>query len=336
MRKALDNATLLGILERQQLALDSMSGLLGSVLDISKLDSGAVVPNPVDCPINDVFERLRSDFEPQAADKSLTLDIQFHQEAVHSDPELLRRLLGNLVSNAIRYTNRGAVQVSCARDGRAVRIDVRDTGIGIPPGELEQIFEEFYQVDHGTQRPEGLGLGLSIVRRLAGLLGCTITVDSAPGKGTVFHVTVPAADMPAAPHESAETRAVATSGLVLVVDDEKAVAEATGMLLEVEGFTVRIASCEREALEHASRATPDLIVSDYHLRGGETGIGVVRAVRNRLGEAIPVVFVTGDTARSALDKVQIENARVLSKPMRADELLAIVQEQVTARRLQLG
>ncbi len=217
-----------------------------------------------------------------------------------------------------------------------LRIDVRDTGIGIPSGELEQIFEEFYQVDHGTQRPEGLGLGLSIVRRLASLLGCAITVDSAPGKGTVFHVTVPAADMPAALRESAETREVATSGLVLVIDDEQAVAEATGMLLEVEGFTVSIASCESEALEHASRAAPDVIVSDYHLRGGETGIGVVRAVRNRLGEAIPVVFVTGDTARSALDKVQIENARVLSKPMRADELVAIVQEQVAARRLQLG
>ena len=336
MRKAPDNATLRGILERQQLALDSMSGLLGSVLDISKLDSGAVVPNPVDCPINDIFERLRSDFEPQAADKGLTLDIRFHQEAVHSDPELLRRLLGNLVSNAIRYTNRGAVQVSCARDGGAVRIDVRDTGIGIPSGELERIFEEFYQVDHGTQRPEGLGLGLSIVRRLASLLGCAITVDSAPGKGTVFHVTVPAADVPTALRESAKTREVVTGGLVLVVDDEQAVAEATAMLLEVEGFTVRIASCEREALEQAGRAAPDVIVSDYHLRGGETGIGVVRAVRNRLGEAIPVIFVTGDTARSALEKTQIENSRVLSKPMRADELLAIVQEQVAARRSRLG
>jgi CheY-like chemotaxis protein len=99
---------------------------------------------------------------------------------------------------------------------------------------------------------------------------------------------------------------------------------------------VKVASCEREALEQVSRASPDLIVSDYHLRGGETGIGVVRAVRNIWGEAIPVVFVTGDTARSALDQAQIENARVLSKPMRADELLAIVQEQVAARRLRLG
>ena len=332
MRQAVDNAALRGILQRQQLALDSMSGLLGSVLDISKLDSGAVVPSPVDCPINDVFERLRSDFEPQAADKSLSLDVEQCPEAVHSDPELLRRLLGNLVSNAIRYTSRGGVALSCTRDGRELRIEVRDTGIGIPAGELERIFEEFYQVDHGTQRPEGLGLGLSIVRRLAALLRCTITVDSSPGKGTVFRVTVPAAEMPAAARESSEKPAVATGGLVLVVDDEHAVAEATSLLLEVEGFTVRIASCEREALEHVNDAVPDLIVSDYHLRGGETGMGVVRAVRSRLGEPIPVVFVTGDTARSALEKTKIENARVLSKPMRADELLAIVQEQIAARR----
>jgi CheY-like chemotaxis protein/anti-sigma regulatory factor (Ser/Thr protein kinase) len=279
-----------------------------------------------------VFERLRSDFEPQAAEKQLTLDIASSKDAVHSDPELLRRLLGNLVSNAIRYTSRGSAQVSCARVGGELRIDVRDTGIGIPAGELERIFEEFYQVDKGTQRPEGLGLGLSIVRRLATLLGCTITVESGPGKGTVFHVTVPAADMPAELRESAAIPEVATTGVVLVVDDEHAVAEATGMLLEVEGFTVRIASCEREALEHVNRLAPDLIVSDYHLRGGETGIGVVRAVRNCLGEAIPAVFVTGDTARSALEKTKIENARVLSKPMRADELLAIVHEQLAARR----
>jgi CheY-like chemotaxis protein len=323
---------MLGLLERQQLALDSMSALLASVLDISKLDSGGVTPSPIACAIQDVLDRLRSDFEPQAADKGLELAVERSAEGVRTDPELLRRLIGNLVSNAIRYTHRGQVRISCIRRGDELAIEVRDTGIGIPPDQVERVFEEFYQVDRGTQRPEGLGLGLSIVRRLQLLLGCGVHVESAVGKGTTFRVTIPHAELVHCAVEDSASGRAATGGRVLIVDDEHPVAEATSLLLEIEGFEVSVASSAKEALDCLRAFSPDVIVSDYHLRGGETGAGVVAAVRAHLGIFVPVIFVTGDTARSALTTSRIENALLLNKPVRADDLLGAVRDQIRSHR----
>jgi PAS domain S-box-containing protein len=328
MRHAGDNAALRGVLERQQLALDTMAALLTSVLDISKLDSGAVKAEIAAHPIAAVFDRLRSDYEPQATDKGLALRVEPTTEGGLTDPELLRRLLGNLIANAIRYTLRGRIDVACKRAGDTLEITVRDTGVGIPPDQTERIFEEFYQVDHGTRRPEGLGLGLSIVRRLATLLNASVRVASEVDRGTTFTVTLPRAEVPLPETAAALRDQRPSSGRVLVVDDETAVAEATSLLLELEGFDVRVASCEHEALDQAAAAPPDIIISDYHLRGGETGVGVVGAIRARRGHDIPVIFVTGDTGKIAKDR--IENARFLSKPIRADELLAAIHDQIGA------
>jgi CheY-like chemotaxis protein len=323
---------MIGLLERQQLALDSMSALLASVLDISKLDSGGVTANPTACAIDEVLERLRSDFEPQAADKGLGLAIERSAEGVQTDPELLRRLLGNLVSNAIRYTQRGEVRICCARRGDLVAIDVRDTGIGIPPDQVGRVFEEFYQVDRGTQRPEGLGLGLSIVRRLQQLLGCEVEVESVMGEGTIFRVTIPHAEIAHPVAQDLMGAGTARGGRVLIVDDERPVAEATSLLLEIEGFEVSVASSEQEALDCVRTFSPDIIVSDYHLRGGETGTGVVAAVRAKLGWIVPTIFVTGDTARSAVTDARVESAMLLNKPVRADDLLDAVRDQVDVSR----
>ena len=331
-RQAGGNTSMLGLLDRQQLALDSMSALLASVLDISKLDSGGVTANPTACAIDEVLERLRSDFEPQAAEKGLELAIERSAEAVQTDPELLRRLLGNLVSNAIRYTQQGEVRICSARLGDRVAIDVRDTGIGIPPDQVERVFEEFYQVDRGTQRPEGLGLGLSIVRRLQQLLGCEVEVESVMGKGTTFRVTIPHAEIAHAVAEDSAGTGTARGGRVLIVDDERPVAEATSLLLEIEGFEVSVASSEQEALDCVQAFSPDVIVSDYHLRGGETGTGVVAAVRHKLGWIVPTIFVTGDTARSAVTNARVERAMLLNKPVRADDLLDAVRDQVDVSR----
>ncbi len=325
-RQAGDNDTLLEILERQQRALDSMSGLLASVLDISKLDSGAVVPHVVDCALRDVFERLVSDFEPQAATKGLELVVAPTDAAVRVDPELLRRLVGNLVSNAIRYTERGEVRISAAPRADDVEIAVADTGIGIPSSERTRIFEEFYQIDHGSQRPEGLGLGLSIVKRLAALLDVEITLDSEAGRGTSIALRVPAGTAPAAEIAAKKEPLPSTGGHILIIDDEQAVADATGLLLRVEGYDVSIANGEQEALERFENRTPELIISDYQLRGGETGLAVVATLRSKFRSNVPVIFVTGDTGRSKLDPSTIDNARVLSKPIRADELLRVVQQ----------
>jgi len=276
--------------------------------------------------------RLRSDFEPQAADKGLDLTIERSAETAFTDAELLRRLLANLVSNAIRYTLAGEVRVSCAARGNKLKIEVRDTGIGIPPDQVERVFEEFYQVDRGTQRPEGLGLGLSIVRRLANLLRCDIKLDSAFGRGTTFLVEVDRSALKAGAVERINHTESTNTGRVLIVDDERAVADATCLLLELEGYEVSVASSEREALKRVSAQLPDLIVSDFHLRGGETGVGVVTSVRNRIGDTIPVIFVTGDTAKAALADSKIDNAVLLNKPVRADDLIAAVREGIAARR----
>src|SRR5690606_3416236 len=330
MREAADNPRLKKLLERQQQALDSMSDLLGSVLDISKLDSGAVAPKPVDFPLDEVLARLRSDFDPQATEKGIRLEVALSGAAAHTDPELLRRILGNLISNAIRYTERGEIRVRATPDGDRLRIEVADTGIGIPPEQRELIFEEFYQVDRGSQRAEGLGLGLSFVRRLVNLLGLTITVESEPGVGTTFAVGVPAGELPRRTAAPSSSPVGAHGGSILVIDDEPAVAEATAMLLELEGFEVQIASWERGALERIRGRRPDLLVSAYHLRGGETGLGVVEKVRSALAIDVPAVFLTGDTARSTID-AEIPRSRLLTKPLRADELVATIQDELGRR-----
>ena len=331
-RHAGTNAALQGILERQQLSLDTMTALLASVLDVSKLDSGAVAVNIAPSPIGAIFDRLRSDFEPQAADKDIELVVEPTQEGGLTDPELLQRLLGNLLANAVRYTHQGTIHLRCTRSGEQLAIVVRDTGIGIPPDQTDRIFDEFYQVDHGTQRPEGLGLGLSIVRRLAALLKTSINVESQLGQGTVFTVTLPRAELITTTPAATDTVTLATGGRVLVVDDEPALAHATSLLLELEGFDVRTATCEIEALEHARATRPDVIVSDYHLRGGETGIDVVNAVRKHLGAAIPAIFITGDTSKLAFAQQELENISLLSKPMRADDLVAAIRIQLDGVR----
>lgn len=328
LRHAGPNAKLTDILRQQQRALDTISQLLASVLDVSKLDSGALKPAVLDCAIGEVFDRLRSDFEPQADEKGVGLVVESTSEAGRTDPELLRRLLGNLLSNAIRYTTSGRVHVASSSTGHEVAITVRDTGIGIPSDEVDKIFEEFYQVDRGFQRPEGLGLGLSIVKRLASLLGHKIDVESVVGRGTAFTVTLPRVALAATLTQRGAEPAVRAKGTILVVDDEASVAHATSLLLELEGFDVRVANGKEEALEHVASTAPDIIVSDYHLRGLETGADVVAAVRVRLRSNVPAIFVTGDTSKIGDADAKLGNAILLSKPTKVDELLDAIERHI--------
>jgi two-component system CheB/CheR fusion protein len=209
---------------------------------------------------------------------------------------------------------------------------VRDTGIGIPSHELGKVFEEFYQVDRGPQRPEGLGLGLSIVKRLSALLDYRIAIESVVDEGTAFTVMLPRGALATtATRSAAATSDAQTKGKILIVDDEVAVAHATGLLLGLEGFEVSVANGKSEALERVRTARPDLIVSDYHLRGAETGADVVAAVRARVGAEVPAIFVTGDTSKVARAGADLGNTTLLSKPTQADELLTAIQRHLGVR-----
>jgi two-component system, sensor histidine kinase len=315
------------IVERQRRAIDSMSSLLNSLLDVSKLDSGHVSAKTVDCAIDEIFGHLRSNFQEQAADKGLVLHVDQPGLGVHSDPQLLKQLLSNLLSNAIRYTQRGEVRLrAVGREDRVV-IEVADTGIGIPAGDLNRVFDEFYQVERPARRPEGLGLGLAIVKRIAALLGSAVTVESDEARGTMFRISLPRASVPQRRDAPTAASMPRGSGHILIIDDEAAVADATSVLLELEGFSVQVAASEADALACAERRAPDLIISDYHLRCGTTGVDVVKQLRGRLVRRTPVVFVSGDT--SGLPRSQpVGDAEYLTKPLSGEELLAAVHRGI--------
>jgi CheY-like chemotaxis protein/anti-sigma regulatory factor (Ser/Thr protein kinase) len=312
-----------------------MSRLLNSLLNIGKLEAGIVKPDISDCAVQEIFDDLRAEFEQQAHHKGLELIIDRCEEVIHSDPRLLSEILENLISNAIKYTREGFVRLRCLHRDLSIRIEVLDTGLGIPSDELDRIFEEFHQVNQGPRRPEGLGLGLSIVKRTAELLRCSLEVSSTPGEGSVFSVTVPQGDGSSLPDVAAEPEPLTTAagGQILLVDDEPAVVDATRMVLELEGFDVLTAASREEAMGRINERGQvlDLLITDYHLRGEETGLDVIRGVRDQAQFDIPVILVSGDTS----DRVVIadlEETTFLTKPVDVDELLAeIRRHKVTGR-----
>jgi PAS domain S-box-containing protein len=319
------------IIENQQKSLDSMTRLLNSLLDISKLDAGVIRPDVRDCAMQEIFDSLRAEFEEQAKERGLNLVIDRCSDVARSDPRLLTQILENLISNAIRYTHEGFVRLRCLHRDLFIRIEVLDTGLGISPDQLGEIFEEFHQLDQGSRRPEGLGLGLSIVKRTAGLLNCPLDVTSTPGEGSVFSVTVPQGDMTGLQASSPESTllSVAVGGRILIVDDDPAVIDATRLLLAVEGFDVLTAASEGEALECVSRSgkTPDLLITDYHLRDGATGLDVIRSIRDQVHTDIPVILVSGDTSDTiVLD--DLKDTGFLTKPVDTDELLTEIRRRI--------
>jgi len=319
----------LTIIEKQQKSLDSMAKLLNALLDISKLEAGIVKADIADCAVQAIFDDLRAEFEEQAQTKGLNLVIEPCGDVARSDPRLLTQILENFISNAIRYTREGFVRLRCHHQEMFIRLDVVDTGLGISPDEIGSIFEEFHQANAGSTRPEGLGLGLSIVKRTAELLGCSLEVQSKPGEGSVFSVVVPKGERISIPVMAAQPAAgsALSTGLVLIVDDEPAVLDATSMLLKVEGFDVQTAASESEALECLSKQVPDLLITDYHLRDGRTGIEIIRSVRKHASTNVPVILVSGDTS-DAIVVSDLEDTSFLTKPVNADELLNEIHRRI--------
>jgi signal transduction histidine kinase len=308
-------------------ALGSLSALVNSLLDISKLDAGAVQPDPQSVSLKPLIERIEADYRPVANGKGLEFHVTAPELLVESDPVLLERLMRNLVDNAFKYTVTGNVTIAAERGEDAVRIRVRDTGPGIPAEERERVFEEFYQIGNPERdRAQGLGLGLAIVRRLSRLLGLTVSLESEPGRGSTFTVTVPpAAERRASPRSagaSAREKPRALDGAqILVIDDEPEVR--AGMRTLLEHLGCRVAVCggyaEAEKLLGERALEVDVIVSDLRLRQHENGIDTVRRLRTQLGD-VPALLVSADTAPERLREAQSSGLPLLHKPVSSDKL----------------
>jgi CheY-like chemotaxis protein len=254
----------------------------------------------------------------------------------YSDPILLERILSNLVSNAIRYTSTGGVSVGCRRRGNALRFEVRDSGVGIPADKIEKVFEEFYQIGNPERsRTKGMGLGLSIVRRLCALLGFEITVLSAPGHGSLFRFEVPLgkATIRSAPVSVAHEPADLTGRFIVVVDDEQAIVEGMTMLLRGWGARVLAARSGDDLLAEITRAgaLPDLIMADYQLAGGVTGVELIKRLRAELDPEIPAIVITGTTVPERIEEMRLEGCELLVKPVGAERLRTVIDAQLSRR-----
>ncbi|HEV2702801.1 MAG TPA: PAS domain S-box protein [Steroidobacteraceae bacterium] len=319
-------------IEQQEQAIGAMSRLLNALLDISKLESGAIKPEPADFTVAALFEELQREFATSAAGKGLQLAIENSGSVIHSDPSLVEQVLRNLVSNAIKYTHQGQVRVRCVGAAALIRIEVHDTGIGIPKDQIPFICEEFYQVGVATHSlREGYGLGLNIVQRIVNLLDLRLEVKSEVGKGSMFALTLPAGTERVRTGQNTSNAAsvspppLATRQRILLVEDDPAVRDATRMLLKVDGYLVTAVSCIAEALQAAASETIDLLITDYHLGGEEVGTALITALRGRLGDTLKTVLMTGDTSSAVKELPADPYLRIASKPIKADELLTILR-----------
>jgi PAS domain S-box-containing protein len=331
-RRVTDRGALEALIQQDQ-AIGAMSRLLNALLDISKLESGAIRPEPADFQVATIFEEMRMEFASIAANKGLALEIDTCEDAVHSDPSLVEQILRNLVSNAVKYTREGFVRLRCVHESSLVRIEVLDTGVGIPPGDLPYIYDEFYQVGvPANSSRDGYGLGLSIVQRLVKLLTLQLDVRSEVGRGSAFSLVLPASSrtgsgaLPAYPGAVPAARTQVGETRVLVVEDNVAVRQATCLLLEMEGYRVAAVSSLSEALQHVQGGHGvDLLITDYHLSGRETGMQVIATLRESLGNSLKSVIVTGDTSTAVRELPRDPSLRIASKPIQADELMMLLR-----------
>ncbi len=337
LRRVVTDELALEALTQQDQAIGAMSRLLNALLDISKLESGAIQPELADFPVAALLREVHAEFAGIAASKGLQLQIEPCEQVVHSDRALLGQILRNLVSNAVKYTRAGTVSVRALPANASVRVEVIDTGLGIAADEMPLIFDEFYQVGVATNSSrEGYGLGLSIVQRLVNLLGLKLEVQSTAGSGSTFALLLPAgarAQARAAPRSTPAPDRTQSLGSVriLLVEDDAVVREATRMLLEVEGYDVTAVETLQQAVGHARAGHGvDLLVSDYHLANGETGVDVVAALRAELGPQLKSVLSTGDTSSAVQELVRDPQLRLASKPIQADELLSLLKALLTA------
>lgn len=324
-----------------------LDDMFAALLDLSRLDARAVDPIIKPFPVLNLLERVAVEFEPLAQAKSIKLSVIPSRLWAKSDPALIEQLLRNLISNAVRYTERGGVLIGCRRHRGKVRIAVYDTGIGIAREQQKTVFEEFFQVgSRSRDRNAGLGLGLAIVRRIARLLGTAIVLKSQPGKGSMFAIDLPRVvkpkalgrgDQPGAIDFGEQSEAEQSPGqdvnalaahsplagkLAVVVEDEDAILGAMQVLLTQWGCEVVLAKSSHEAVQRLDglQRCPDVLICDFELRTTETGIDVIHLLRDEFNHEIPALLITGAVANDQLQELQKQGLTILHKPVNAQEL----------------
>ena len=311
-------------------SLEAVEEILGTLLDISRLDAGAMKPEISAFPLADLLNQLELEFEPVAKDKGLEFRVHPSSLWIASDRRLLRRVLQNLISNAIKYTESGRVVLGCRRRGdEQIEVQICDTGPGIPKHKQKLIFKEFQRLTTNTVGTHGLGLGLSIVERIGRILDHRINLESHDEKGSVFSVLLPVTH--ARPERRASTAKIGAgqiSGtLVLCIDNESAILDGMETLLAGWGCDVLKATGSDQAIAQvrASSRAPEIILADYHL-DGETGIDTVRAVRREMNFDVPAVVITADRSREVQDLIRDEGLQLLRKPLRPAALRAVMAQ----------
>jgi signal transduction histidine kinase/CheY-like chemotaxis protein len=319
-------------------SVDALEGLFSELLDITKIDTGGVEVNPRQFALADVFRRLKLHFEPTAFEKGLALRFRGDRYFAFADPVLVERVLRNLVSNAIRYTEDGSVLVAARRRGDKVLLQVWDTGVGIREHDQERIFEEFYQVpDPGvaldSHQRKGLGLGLSIVKRLAGLMDAPLTLRSRAGHGSVFTMEVPLGRELRGPEAAGKPRVALGLTLdhrfIVIVEDDPAVRSGLEVLLKSWGASVltfeSVAACLGwSRVADPAQRPPDLVIADYRLESGHTGVEAIVGLRYRFGAQLPAIMVTGSMMSGFEKEAQEHDFHLLLKPVVPNKLRAMI------------
>lgn len=313
------------IIERMDDSVGQIVGMIEALLDIGQIESGQARPEECDVPVAPLLARKAAELAPLAAAKGLELRIVGSSAIVRSDPRLLERMVGNLLSNAVKYTERGRILLGCRIRGALLRIEVWDTGIGLAPDKRQTILEELYRAEPRRNQDSGLGLGLYFVQRAAALLGHLIEIRSEPARGTLFALILKRVSQS---HPAPQRRATPT---ILLVEDDPDQLRDLRVMLELEGYRVlgaRSADEARGRLGAADRVRPELILCDYDLGGGPSGIALVRQLRAEFGQAIPALVLTGDGSWATRQAIAAAELEWLGKPVKASALVAAVDALV--------
>jgi len=312
----------------------SLTVLFDSLLDISRLDAGTIEVSRAHIEIESILKPLRDEFGLLGNKKQLAVTIDQCAEVVNTDAVLLGRILRNLLQNSITYTDQGDIQVRLSATRYGLRVVVSDTGPGIPVAEQSKIFEEFYQLEKNSLKgQQGMGLGLTIVRRLANLLDIHVQLESMEGRGTVFTLMVPLGDRALLPLPKQADDVPLLDGLcVLVIDDDISIRQGMKYMFEAYDCSVLTAGSTAEIQHMINDATvsPDIVIVDYQLAGGVTGDAILKDVRRSLGYQIPAIFITGDTSVERLRDATMIGCPLLHKPVEPDVLLRAVAAQLTS------